>query len=871
MLTLFLFYLLALASNTLVQHARRAQRASRKLSSSNPASLVFLITALVASFDLSVEAATITCASFSASNTAGTTQNYATCDFAVCNGDSITISSCGCTGDTYLRLYDSGGSQITYIDDSGGQCGSCSVMSTPYVVSGSTACSVITIREGCYGTESCSGTVTVSGVSEATASPSTAPTPLPAIFYKAKSEALTAGNLVGTVSLPQVYEVSFEVFPTADSTKWRSILHLTTGLSNSSPGSRLPAIFFCNSDTCPTLGIQVSYIGSDKYSNIHSTQAMPLNQWTIITISIDTVDQVMTALMSGGVVSPLMSTSFSTPTQSTWSNVQVYAADPASWVQESTPANIRNIVLNDVGSFHPSLPIILPFSFTPLITIAKGNLVGFVALPSAYSVVFDINPVSADVSNACANILRLNGVAQHEGPGSRLPGLWFNPGKTSLLLLYIGEGTGYGEESSIGTNELPVTQWSTVTITINLFYSVMSLSVSGATTIVTSFAGLRTPSRITWPTVSVYASDLLETAANAQIKNLVISAPPVANLLVRQYTEIQARDSNLNDLFQKPGASVGDLMKLCDIIPTCVGFNTGGWLKNLIKPIRELQTGQGSLFVLSSQVNFLLGTPKNMQCNDPGYYLSLSIGYCSQCSPGAATQGTINWYTQCQRCPAGKFSNNWGSATCSDCASGTTSLIGSDSCPLNACASSYHCTTDGFYLSGDCNTCYQCAAGTASQGVTTFYGTCPKCPVNQYSTQLGSTSCSSCGTQVSLPGATSCASIQSLPYLVSSPTTIAKSNLLGWVSLPSNYEVSFRIKPTGDGTGWRNIVGISGNNENNSGLGSRLPTFTFCDGSSNTPATKGNGKTCPSLGLEVAYNSYTNVGIFTDYPLPQNV
>ena len=135
-------------------------------------SFVFLLITALASFDYSrVVAATITCPSFSVSNTNNAAQNYATCTFAAYNGDRITISSCGCTGDTLLRLYDSGGSQISTIDDSGNQCGLCSVMSTPYVISGSSVWSAITIREGCYGTVSCSGTVIISGVSEATILP----------------------------------------------------------------------------------------------------------------------------------------------------------------------------------------------------------------------------------------------------------------------------------------------------------------------------------------------------------------------------------------------------------------------------------------------------------------------------------------------------------------------------------------------------------------------------------------------------------------------------------------------------------------------------------------------------------------------------
>jgi len=106
------------------------------------------------------------CEMFTASNTNSALINYQTCFFYACPGTSATINTCdnsasrsySCVGDTYLRLFDATGSFLTSNDDMGGVCGACSSLSYTF----GQPCQYYSLREGCFGSSSCSGTVHIS-------------------------------------------------------------------------------------------------------------------------------------------------------------------------------------------------------------------------------------------------------------------------------------------------------------------------------------------------------------------------------------------------------------------------------------------------------------------------------------------------------------------------------------------------------------------------------------------------------------------------------------------------------------------------------------------------------------------------------------
>eukprot|EP00597_Dinobryon_sp_UTEXLB2267_P015099 CAMPEP_0170119432 /NCGR_PEP_ID=MMETSP0020_2-20130122/14390_1 /TAXON_ID=98059 /ORGANISM="Dinobryon sp., Strain UTEXLB2267" /LENGTH=871 /DNA_ID=CAMNT_0010348797 /DNA_START=71 /DNA_END=2686 /DNA_ORIENTATION=- len=122
----------------------------------------------------------ITCAAYSATNTASATQNYATCTFTACAGVSLRIADCdasrcasGVNNDQYIRLYDGSGAAVASNDDS---CNRCSIIT--YTTSG--VCQKYTLFEGCYSSNSCSGVFTISD-SSISSSPTTAAISSPSV------------------------------------------------------------------------------------------------------------------------------------------------------------------------------------------------------------------------------------------------------------------------------------------------------------------------------------------------------------------------------------------------------------------------------------------------------------------------------------------------------------------------------------------------------------------------------------------------------------------------------------------------------------------------------------------------------------------
>jgi hypothetical protein len=107
------------------------------------------------------------CPAYAVTNTNSADQNYAYCSFTACGGSLLSVAGCGaCTGNQYLQLYtQSSEGSAMYLaanDDGCGISGSCSTVT--YAVPGlSTVCSLYTVHEGCYGSSTCGGTVTVTG------------------------------------------------------------------------------------------------------------------------------------------------------------------------------------------------------------------------------------------------------------------------------------------------------------------------------------------------------------------------------------------------------------------------------------------------------------------------------------------------------------------------------------------------------------------------------------------------------------------------------------------------------------------------------------------------------------------------------------
>lgn len=128
--------------------------------------------------------ATVTCPAFSASATSSATVNYVPCLISLCTGDVAVFSLCSsrggvCSGDTYLRLFTSGGNQVSADDD---YCAPCSQITYT-----ATACDTYSLRQGCFGSGSCSGTTSVATTLASTHTPTLAPSPQPSITFQPTS------------------------------------------------------------------------------------------------------------------------------------------------------------------------------------------------------------------------------------------------------------------------------------------------------------------------------------------------------------------------------------------------------------------------------------------------------------------------------------------------------------------------------------------------------------------------------------------------------------------------------------------------------------------------------------------------------------
>lgn len=91
----------------------------------------------------------VVCPFFDAYLTNSDTVNYTTCNVYLCGGDTVMLSTCEDTsgyGDTYLRLFDSMGTQVAYNDDYCGYGGYGSQIT--YTVPDDMACATYAIREG---------------------------------------------------------------------------------------------------------------------------------------------------------------------------------------------------------------------------------------------------------------------------------------------------------------------------------------------------------------------------------------------------------------------------------------------------------------------------------------------------------------------------------------------------------------------------------------------------------------------------------------------------------------------------------------------------------------------------------------------------
>ena len=154
------------------------------------------------------------CPQYSAVNSANSTVagNYVLCGIQACPGQTFTVGDCslgntagpGCSGDQFLRLYDSTGSNNLMTNNN--FCGLCSQLT--YTVPSSVPCQTFELRQGCLNNGACTGIMTVVGALLGDV-PTQAPSPKPSAMPTVSPTALPS---VAPSSMPTMSPSSLPTF-----------------------------------------------------------------------------------------------------------------------------------------------------------------------------------------------------------------------------------------------------------------------------------------------------------------------------------------------------------------------------------------------------------------------------------------------------------------------------------------------------------------------------------------------------------------------------------------------------------------------------------------------------------------------------------
>ena len=628
---------------------------------------------------------------------------------------------------------------------------------------------------------------------------------LPLTYYPASSYAsgftLTRGNLVGVVSLPAAYTVSFDLYPTEDGTAvYRNIVHLTANASVGygacdaqsvvGCGSRLPGFWFNGAYasrravlTSVVSGSEVSIDPSgDPYENL------PVGNWSTVTFTLNAAMGFFAQTVSGGVTAYTVRKTF-TSYQQTWPSVYVYVSDP--W-EVAAAAKIRNLVI--------APPAALPVSYYPASSYADGytlsasNLLGVVSLPAAYTVSFDLYPTA--IRSVWSNIIHLSATGgDMDGAGCRMPAVMVKPDTLQFEVSALFSGTSWLVPPNGGMvyfelpTEVPQNAWFTVTITLDLSLKVMTASVTGYVTIPTQSATFVTPNQQTWSGVQLYASDPFYVATAAKMRNLVIAPPaalPASYCPASSYADgFTLSASNLLGVVSLPSSYLVSF----DLYPT--GNNavqqTTNWLSILAL------TATGSIDGYTGNGGDRL--PMIFLCGD---------------SAAACTLGNV--FVSYQAFTNAVDSNSNSGSIVPTQSQWTTVTVWVDAVLKQI----------SLYLSG---------AVTAAVGpapfVTPMQTTWPS--VSVWATFSGQIAAAAKIRNLAIAPP---AALPASYYPASSYAdgfTLTQGNLLGVVSLPATYMLSFDLYPTAAAstTVWQNIIHLTATNGENNGAGAHLPALYF--------------------------------------------
>ncbi|KAJ3318302.1 hypothetical protein HDV06_000586 [Boothiomyces sp. JEL0866] len=237
----------------------------------------------------------------------------------------------------------------------------------------------------------------------------------------------------GQVNVPVNFAITFDVTPIQAVASWASVAHYTADNTDmSTSGSRMPGIWFY-----PGTSQLYIRIGSSATNDGGiTTLALPFRQTS--SIGIQVIDSTMYYSVNG-TIAQIYLISGTRPSGLAY----FYLSDP--WY---APANALINNYNMVSADNLIGDVSIPSGSFALSTAYKGQ----VTVPTNYNLQFSITPKG--IVSPWSNIVHFTADNMDMStPGSRMPGIWFQPGSTSL---YIRVGSDQSSNGGLTTAALPL-------------------------------------------------------------------------------------------------------------------------------------------------------------------------------------------------------------------------------------------------------------------------------------------------------------------------------------------------------------------------------------------------------------------------------
>jgi hypothetical protein len=178
----------------------------------------------------------------------------------------------------------------------------------------------------------------------------------PVSYYPDTPFVVTKKNLLGYVTLPTKFSLSFDINAQEYDGNWRNLLHLSAVNTDNNAGSRLPAIYSCKTDTemysgqfCKYMGLAVRFHTFPGGTADVTIPPLTANSWYTITVTVDWTSDMNYVYIGASnsstvLLRPNIDIQPRLPSQTLTPLPLVYFYASSDWYPEAK-ASIRNLAL----------------------------------------------------------------------------------------------------------------------------------------------------------------------------------------------------------------------------------------------------------------------------------------------------------------------------------------------------------------------------------------------------------------------------------------------------------------------------------------------------------------------------------------------